>query len=116
ISGRRAEPRESIAGRRAFTAGGHECLAEGRGRRRAVAPRLIALAKGHQQVDLPPANEAPALLDVFAVAVERAVVEEVASDELSRFLQEPHRLVRMGRGAGAADKLLEARHVAPADQ
>src|SRR5438270_4054280 len=115
-SGSRAQAREAIARRSTFAARDQQRFAKGGRGGGPISARLVALAERDEQVDMPSAQEAPGLLDVFAVPVERAVVQEVAADQLACFLEQSKGFIGVTSRAASGNEVFEGRDVAPGNK
>src|SRR5687768_2016262 len=110
-----AEALECGICRRASIVGGLPRLPEGVGRGATIPALLVEPADGEEQVDVPRSEELAAILDVRAIAVERAIVEVLAAVEGARLGEGREGGGRVGRGGGGGQALLECRDVRPRD-
>src|SRR6476661_4271974 len=106
-SGSRAKARQAIARRSTFAARDQQRLAKGGRGGGPISALLVALAQRDEQVDVPSAQEAPGLLDVFAFPVERAVVQEVAADQLACSLEQSKRFISVTSGAASGSEVFQ---------
>src|SRR5450756_1916586 len=115
VSAPGGQPQQAGCGRRTAIHGSGNGLPIRSRRRRAVAGRLIALAKRDEQVDGPSTEGRAPVLDVHAVTVEGTVVQVLAPVERTRLFEKP-KVLRALRGDPCLVEVgQEQRDVRPVD-